>query len=191
MPPIDIHRVRIFLSSQFPTFAITWKYFQQNRRPSPCYFDRRVSEILPKRARWSARELDKHLDARYQGDRRMVNDPHFHSPVHRGVFQIPAANPVEQVRTTGLNSRDAEEKCACDRLLGRSRFTPTLCIRKQIRVQRNQQITRSNERERERDRDGEREEKIGKVEQPAIQRDREGRAYARLLCMHLKRGRGP
>lgn len=75
----------------------------------------------------------------------------------RSVFQIAAANLVEpeQVRTTRQDSRDAEEKRACDRLLGRSRFTPTLCIRKQIRVQRNQQITRSNDRDRKRGEDWE------------------------------------
>lgn len=169
--PSRIGSRRTFLPSQFSTFAITW-----NQVPAT-WTDRCVKL-----------RRGEHIAARRKLDKHLAEWPTI-GIFTRSVFQIPAANLLEpkQVRTTRLDSRDAEERRACDRLLGRSRFARTLRIRKQIGAQRNQQITRSNDT----DRDREREEKIGKVGQPAIQRDREGRAYARLLCMHLKRGRGP
>lgn len=183
MLSIDICTVWIFLSSQFPTFAITWKYLQQNRRPSSCYFGRQASEILAKRARWSYKRIRQ--TSRCEIPRRPPNG-------QRSAFSLAACSKLQQRILSNLNK--------CERL-GRIRETR----KKNARVTGfsvdlvslprcayvNRFAYKGTNRLREATTETEREEKIGKVEQPAIQRDREGRAYARLLCMHLKRGRGP
>lgn len=92
---------------------------------------------------------------------------------------------AEQVRTTRLETRkkNARVTSPVDLVpLARCAY---------VNRSAHKGTNRSREATTEKTGDREREEKIGKVEQPAIQRDREGRAYARLLCMHLKRGRGP